>query len=62
MSCFVFPVCQHEKRVAVEVVIRDGKQRTLGEDHSKRDGVATTVSGYNVNLDLDQWLLAYIQS
>lgn len=39
-----------------------GKQRTLGEGHSKSDGVATTVSGYNVSLDLDQWLLAYIQS
>lgn len=44
------------------IVIGDGKQRALGEGHSKSDGVATTASGHNLSLDLDQWLLAYIQS
>lgn len=29
---------------------------------SKSDGVAITLSGYNLSLDLDQWLLASIQS
>lgn len=44
------------------VIIRDGKQRTLREGHSRSDSVATTLSVYNLSLDLDQWLLASIQS
>lgn len=38
------------------------EKRTLGEGHSKSDGVATTISDYNPSLDLDQRPLAYTQS
>lgn len=38
------------------------EKRTLGEGHSKSDGVATTISDYNPSLDLDQRPLAYTHS
>jgi hypothetical protein len=58
---FLFPVCQHEERVAERVFIRDGKQRELREVHSQSDG---QLPPCRLNSQSSLWpvALAHVQS